>query len=97
MKAFDNKLEELVSEFNTINTIGLHEFSIMHGNVGIRAKGENHFNDFFICLNFRAISSVNMQYILPYLVKYDGKLGLHPVKDNNTLCIRINSSQFKLK
>ena len=90
-KEFENKLNELVEEFNSM---GLWELRLLEPGYKIRAKGEIHFHNYFICLNVSGVKSGNLIKIAAFIGKYKGSLVIHPVKYNETLCIRIDDGQF---
>jgi len=88
---FKNKLNELVEEFNSM---GLWEHRLLGTSYKIKAKGEIHYHDYFICLNVSGVKSGNLVEIATFVEKYKGSLAIHPVKHNETLCIRIDDEQF---
>jgi hypothetical protein len=84
--SFNEKLKELVKEFNDLKIDDL------------KAKGDTFgLHDFFLELNYTGLTNRQYKLIRPFVNKYNASVGISPVTYNDCICIRIDDCQFNLK
>lgn len=90
-KEFKARLKELVVE---VNSLGIYFQRFIGSGFHLKATGEIHYHDYYICLNVNGLPTNGLIQIMKFIEKYNGTLVLHPVRNNDTLAIRINDTQF---